>query len=289
MTIKASDTRPFLHLGATKTGSSFIQQKILGRAEGAVYLHAEVEQLTRAMRENLEVADLGRPLPSDRKVILSHEVLHGRPPEKMAPLLHRTFGDANILMVTRAPAKWLQSFYFQRIRNGEDREPSVWLAEDFKGLSGQLNFNHLHAEYSRAFGAENVYFLPYEMLAAAPGVFLDHLQKIAGLTFDSESFNMSIINRSATTAQMNNMRLANLFLNRLGRRNKDLVKKATEFRNAAVRILTERAPEQRPDDPRPEDLFPAELLAPLYANLDCLNNYPWYQDYAETYRLPKLA
>lgn len=236
---------------------ALFNKKFSAVLKGPYIFHAEVEQLTRAMRENLEIADLGRPIPSDRKVIFSHEVLHGRPPEKMAPLLHRTFRDANILMVTRAPAEWLQSFYFQRIRNGEDREPSIWLAEDFKGLSRQLDFNHLHTGYSRAFGAENVYFLPYEMLATEPRVFLDHLQKIVGLTFDTDSLNMSIINRSATTAQMNNMRLANLFLNRLGRRNKDLVKKATE------------------------------LLAPLYANLDCLSKYPWYQDYAETYRLPE--
>lgn len=66
MPITASDTRSFLHLGTTKTGSSFLQQKIFSRAKGVQYFHNEASRLTEAMRANDDVADPGKPVKPER-------------------------------------------------------------------------------------------------------------------------------------------------------------------------------------------------------------------------------
>lgn len=280
MPITASDTRSFLHLGTTKTGSSFLQQKVFSRAKRVQYFHNEAPRLTEAMRANAKVADLGKPLEANKKKILSHEVLHGRPADRMAPLLYHTFGPSSVLVVTRSPVEWVQSFYFQRIRNGEELAPQDWLEENIEGLSRQLNFDVLQQGYAKVFGSENIHFLPYEMLRAEPLVFLEHLKRIAGLDFDASALEMSFVNRSASVQQMDTMRRANEFLNRLGKRNKDLQKQMTEFRHSVVKQLTQNAAEDRANDP---GLFSATDLAPLYGGMACLDASPAYTGYHPHY------
>lgn len=283
MSITPTNHRAFLHLGMTKTGSSFLQQKILAKVEDTAYLHSQIGLITKALESGAERLELKGVTDRDQKVILSHETLHGKAPSRLAPLLNRTFGEATILVVTRAPAQWLRSFYFQRIRNGEDREPQVWLEENEKSLKRQLDFDLLFREYSKSFGAESVYFLPYEMLLSDPLRFLNHVQDIAGLSFEAKEIDMRLVNPSPRPEQIEQMRLANVHLNRLAGGDPELEKEITAFRKGLIRKVTKKAADAGPPTVLQSPIFELEKLKQYSSGFGCLQRHNWYLDYASLY------
>lgn len=280
--VDCRDNRAFIHLGMTKTGSSYIQQRIFSQVRNSNYYHDEIDDVTEAMTRGDHVVTFAKPVDPSKKSIFSHESLHGRPAAKAAPLLKRTFGEASILIVLREPAQWVESFYFQRIRNGETRDPSTWLKENKNNLSRQLNIDKLREEYSAVFGVDNFHILPYEMLSLDPTEFFRRLASISGLSFDPQKIDRSKINPSADPECMDAMRQANIALGPFIEDNDELKTLLKDFGRALVRHVTANKPAK---DSIREQIMPLEELAPLYANLTCLSEYSWYPDYADYYTL----
>lgn len=162
----------------TKTGTSFLQQKIFSRCANANYLHGEYPEILKCFKTNREYT-----VPENSKrIIFSHEAIYPKNHEQMSTFLLKTFHKSRILLTIRNPKDWIKSFYFQFIKShGETLNLQEWVKKHDDLIQRHYNFSEFYDIYSKKFGADNILILPYELMVIDFDLYLDTVLKFSGI------------------------------------------------------------------------------------------------------------
>ncbi|HEX8233198.1 MAG TPA: hypothetical protein VF559_07635 [Caulobacteraceae bacterium] len=265
----------FLHLGAHKTATTFIQRTLVHnrpylRAQGwkVIYLqkdrpevYAEVKRVRRSEDEsepaNLFLQMLNKVRDGKANHLLTSETILGKmsvrgagkiyPSHRhMIRLLKRGLGDTDVSVgfAVRNPGGYLESSYNWLVYNGATFDFAEYIERvDVDQLSWVPVVEHL----IEAFGAEKVSLWTYEDFKAAP---VEHIKKMIE-TAGAEASQLKI----PSTAPVNVsyapdvLPLASMWNRVLWQRRKELgPKKVSELRKRLRKLLQEGAP--RSDDSR---------------------------------------
>lgn len=188
--------RAVIHIGLHKAASTFIQRAAKACPRVGYVDFRQVEGLRRRAYDSA----LGRPVAGDglaediqafqgreggqsNRLFLTDERLHiWRGPRMIAPDrdagrqyqvlvrdgLKALCPQARIVLVTRAPDAWLTSMYRQDVKVGSPMTFAEWQDANHEFLTQAFAVDALIALYARAFGAENILVLPYELLRDDP-------------------------------------------------------------------------------------------------------------------------
>jgi len=214
------DRKVLIHVGFPKTGTTFLQRRFFPLLPGARYLDPESEDggFLADFFERLCYHPVSQPfLDETRKrfetlleglgehrVAVSRESLTGNPFEDFANLekicagLRYVFGKADIVVVIRRQADFLNSLYvhsvargcfkslhkFLNIRRGEfgRRRP----VQEHPGIDGEnlavgeLNYLRVYETYARHFGEEKLHCLLFEQMRRDLGSFSTNLAALFG-------------------------------------------------------------------------------------------------------------
>ena len=111
-------------------------------------------------------------------------------------MLAELFPNARILLVTRGFRSMIRSVYAEWVRRGLDLEIAEFCERMAETIGGDLlDYDHLISLYQRAFGADRVLILPYELLRDDPAAFIGELESWLGLDHfppDPERVNAAI-------------------------------------------------------------------------------------------------
>ncbi len=178
----------YIHIGATKTASTFLQYEVFPKLEGVRY----ERKITLAQAVMLSVN------PRKGKVLISDERLSGadaqcEPFEQRGEQIHYLkllFPEAKIILVTREKESWLKSAhnYIYRLR-GYKKDFKTFKKEldgrwsDWKSLEGLIRMYF-----------DDVFVLKYEELCESPHAFVNSICKFIGVDmihFDNKKYNVS--------------------------------------------------------------------------------------------------
>ncbi len=146
---------------------------------------SDIASIVKSYREKAEAIKDPRPrLISREDFMFPRKTDIATAPEK----LHKTIGDAHIIIVVREQFSWLQSYYFHHQRRHSMRKfqsPSNYvqteLAKTENSALSVLDFDHLVSLWEATFRPENVTVVPYELMKKAPDRFFDAFAKPLGL------------------------------------------------------------------------------------------------------------
>ncbi len=177
-----------LHIGYHKTGTTFLQRRILPKVCDNALIATDVSYVaeSEAYDPDAFVDDLCRQGldANGGKTVVSQEVLSGRgdgnpiwDPLRIRARLAETFSQAKVLIVVRNQFDYVLSPYAYRvvIRGLERRSLDGFLEKRFEWLKRILRYDRLVARYQGQFGRERVLVLPYELLRREPGRFVDQI------------------------------------------------------------------------------------------------------------------
>jgi len=182
---------PLVHAGYQKTGSTFLQRNLF--VDDSVFHSPWGTQSTQAIEhfvlahpERFDPDRIRADLigPPDLVPLISHEDLLGYPvhgryyAEQVVDRLARALPDARILVCIRRQPDILLSNYFQYVRQGGTKRLEALLSEnrDRPGFRPHFRLDHfeydlMHRLLTRQFAADQVRFLPMEMLRRDPAEF----------------------------------------------------------------------------------------------------------------------
>ncbi|MEM0982928.1 MAG: sulfotransferase [Planctomycetota bacterium] len=327
---------PLLHIGVRKAASTFLQSWFANH-DGVSYTTRRdlvEEALRRVLPADVLSEVLGesrvnrayRPRrESGRTPVISNEhfAMFAYGTELMTPdqilgvlkagrdVLAETYPDARILMVTRAPAKWVVSAYNQHIR-WPSRTSSfpAFVRKHVHYFRVNLNYRLIRDLYAEAFGADRVLVLPQEMLRDNQAGFLGAIESFAGIEGEvEEAFDFLPKNASFSDAETEKLRMLRTVLRTLESgsprrselnefREKVLAgqRDIDQFLGDAVacyatnpnpqvervlRVMFRGLPE--PSAKALDRTVPADLLAEFAEGCQFLTDRPEYQLYARSY------
>jgi hypothetical protein len=295
-------TGHLIHIGYPKTGSTFLQRWFevhpqLAFADGGIAGYRDVYSIVRdgATAPGPEVLyrvtsseGLSAPLPSAGKDVVDYG--GEQPPMKDAQAqvcatLAELFPTARVLVVTRGFRSMILSSYSQYVRSGGDVALADLIAGSLQGAtSGRLrardpfDYDHVLGIYARAFGAENVIALPYELLRDDADAFLRALEARLGLTHCAAAPDR--VNTSLSPVEM-------YWYPRLTRavRRLPLVRKRYLHATFANRLRFPIAVLQRfrPGRPVTADTIPDEIVEGYRGKAESLRGNALYGAYARDY------
>lgn len=228
--------------------------------------------------------------------------------------LKQVFPDARVFIVTRAPNAWIKSAYAQAVRGamtphrfpGFVRCHSTYLRQN-------LAYDRMRDLFAREFGAQNVLFLPQELLRHDPDRFFQLLSDYAGFRLKPREVAEHAKNASPSAQELdmlvNTWRILRL-LDKCGRRDgsrfykyyvdggvekiervyKMYERSAVEFRSPRGSRLLESVRDALPEptlNVRRFDVPPA-MLATLTTQCRFLLNLPGYETCTEAYAPPSV-
>lgn len=290
-----------LHIGQRKTATTWLQG-LANRAQEAGQLKFEHDALARCFRgknrETFASSDYDEfasllPSSADAPCFASLESLIMRDPREVARAVGEVWPDAKILITTRAPASYLKSSYASNTLAGGQTSSEKWVKRYSEvHMCQSHNLNLAYEVYSSAFGKENIFFLPFELLRDKSEVYIKRVSAIVGV--DLSQF---------TKEERTNSSPPSIYLFLQRRLSAKIAKHAPEVLNSAewhsfvraanhaarssvhieryITTLTEHRPELKGNIP---DL-PAEALNALGTNMTILREFPVYRRYADIYGL----
>lgn len=213
----ASPPRHVLHVGYAKAGATFFKAWCASRddvafAPGALGGYCTTgdlldglaagrprlavtsdEMLVTGVGPRVREAWLRRSLPADVPATASTEREHQRAATRRlqrdaqraaCAALHELFPTATVLILVRGFASALASMAAQAIKRGRLPHPAT--AERERSLAwkaGELDYDFVIGLYERAFGAERVVVLPYELLRDDTQAFVRALCRVGGVPY----------------------------------------------------------------------------------------------------------
>ena len=192
------------HIGYHKTGTTWLQMRLLRPAHGYAPPHEDIyathrdvfEHVTRPHKLAFDAAaaraalidGLGR---EDLVPVISSEILSGHPfwggrdSADFAHRLHQIAPQARILITIRAQIPAIASVYMQYVRRAGTLPPARFF--DGAQVLGYDGFDPVHFEYHRLvglyqslFGADRVKVMTQEALASDPAAYVAELARFAG-------------------------------------------------------------------------------------------------------------
>lgn len=177
------------HVGMPKCASTLLQKEIFPNIIDAEFL-AQRELHDAVGRKSLDGGEAARQLilknyaekiaASDYPAVFSSEHLsmpggwletrkNTRYPmlsrNEITEHLKRLGGESRVLLILRKQEDWLNSWYQERIKRYECRNPKDFVDSDtFAEISPYLLYSDTLKHYQDVFGKENVIALPYELL-----------------------------------------------------------------------------------------------------------------------------
>lgn len=202
-------TRPLIHIGYHKTGTTWLQRSVFTRPEtgfGALDEHTDIHDHIvfphaldfdpQACRAHFQ-PKFDQIFADGKIPVLSAERLCGNPhsggydSKDIADRLADTFPDGRILIVLREQKSIILSTYKQYIRAGGPCKLRQYLYPPDRGKSRLPLFDFEHFKYHRLighylkrFGRENVLVMPFEVFKAAPRDFVTPILAFAGVSLD---------------------------------------------------------------------------------------------------------
>ena len=216
-------SRPILHVGYHKTGTTWLQAEGFGLLQGVERVHdPEMKALFKDLALNEDTPDIAsirasvERNPAMRPVIsyefLSGAVLNGSPHRsRTAHRLAKALPEAEVLMVVRRQPEMLQSLHAQYVNQGGTEHFERFLSGHGRGFTfdpEHLEYDKLVFTYSDLFGLDSVLVLPYELLRVKPTEFLSRLADRWGTRVTGE-VRPRIINPSLSGWQLDMLRAWN--------------------------------------------------------------------------------
>lgn len=227
-------TRPVIHIGFQKTGSTWLQSQVFEVTPGLFNVdRTGIEQVLidpGPLRfDASEAKRLLAGVDPDTDVVLSHEWLAGHPDgngydaEVFANRLRQLFdGECCVLIVIRRQADALRSLYGEWVSHGGATGFSRFVSTP-DDLLWHPAFRLNHFEYDRVislyqdtFGVENVVVLPYELLANDPIAFVERCRRETGVA-DLVMADNSPAHRSFSDASLRTLRYLNKVVSEIDR------------------------------------------------------------------------
>lgn len=272
-----------LHVGYPKTGSNFLRRWFrdhpqLAYSEGGIAGFQSVYDIARQGAAPQE--DVRYRVTSSESIVLSDTRTDpAEAQERTCTLLADLFPNAHVLIVTRGFRSMIFSSYSQFIRSGADVTLEEFVAHPLLGQP--WDYDRVLAMYERAFGAEKVIVLPYELLRDDADRFVRALEERLGLTHQAAK--PGRVNTSLSAAEMYWYPRWTRVVQRLpiGSRLKHLYLRgifANRFRSAVAALQR-----VRPGTPVTADAIPEELIASYRAKASLLRAHPLYAPYARDY------
>lgn len=217
-----------IHIGLPKSASTYIQAAAQQRGDVQVLQwHNYAQNIVHAasLEAYLDGPGESNIAPhqprADAPVFVSCEELCGWAPRPVTTLEIQTYQrlvaaalkhelpDAKVLIVTRSPLSFVDSYYNQAVKEGASENPRVFTERWHAMLLGLLNYAKLYNLYASLFGASNVLVIPVELLRDDPGRFYDMIEGHAGFTLRPRSPESIQHNRSLTGHELQAMRVLN--------------------------------------------------------------------------------
>lgn len=217
-----------IHIGLPKAASTYIQAAALQRGDVQVlqwYNHAQNivnEASLAAFQSGPGESSTTPDSPSaDMPVFVSSEELCGWAPrpvtraeiqayqDLVAKRLKEELPDAKVLIVTRSPLSFVDSYYNQAVKEGSSENPHVFASRWGALLLELQNYTRLCSSYCSLFGTSNVLVMPVELLRDDPARFYDRIEAHAGFTLRPRSPESIQHNRSLSTHELQAMRVLN--------------------------------------------------------------------------------
>lgn len=202
-------TRHLLHVGYPKTGSTFLQRWFdshpqLAYADGGIAGFRDVYAIARESavphdppRYRVTSAEvLTAPIPDAGRPVIEYEKVFDVPVAaaqlQVCSTLAGLFANATVLIVTRGFRSMILSTLSQYARTGGDIDllTMVQTADEQRDprFLQAWDYDTLIAAYRGAFGADNVFVMPYELLRDDAGEFIGTLAARLGIDpFPAES------------------------------------------------------------------------------------------------------
>jgi hypothetical protein len=194
-------TRHLVHVGYPKAGSTFLQRWFdahpqLAHHYGAITGFRDMHAIAREGCTRRDVLyrvtsneEFAAPRPDAGKMAIEYErpreLTVAQSQERVCAILSATFPNATILIVTRGFRSMILSSLSQYARSGGESDPHARMRAAKTDLDPRRfemwHYDFLIALYERAFGAENVIVLPYELLRDDPDAFTDTLSTRLGI------------------------------------------------------------------------------------------------------------
>jgi len=192
-----------IHIGYPKTGSTWIQRRVIDNDDCAVGSVAPWTAVRTTIIEPLPLWYEGEPVrrmladgiarcgADGVAPVLSHELLCGQPVSGgfsatfVADRLHALAPEATVLIVVREQHAMLLSLYGEYVRNNGAGSLSTYLDPPSRDRFPvfdlrYLEFDRLAFRYQELFGADRVHVLLFEDLAADPLRFANVVLTLAG-------------------------------------------------------------------------------------------------------------
>jgi hypothetical protein len=197
-------------------------------------------------------------------------------------ILSSLFPNARVLIVTRGFRSIILSAYSQYVRSGGEATLESRLAAGTQLRRGKWQYDALIDLYAKAFGAENVIVLPYELLRDDSDAFLRALEERLGLEhfagYRDERFNPSLspvelywyprltraVRKLPVGARLRRLYARAAFVNRF-------------------RIPIAVLQRLRPGQPVTAELIPDEAVNAFRGQAESLRGNPLYAPYARDY------
>jgi len=214
-----------LHIGLPKAASTFLQQAVSQRDEVQLVSYGAfgIEQRALATVNGLELPVSPEPPALTDKVVVSSEELIGYGPDVpryqrlCAEALAATFPGSKVLVITRAPLSFADSFYNQLVKEGTSDNPDVFARRWGEFLVEVQYYPRLLRLYEGLFGPGSVLCLPMEQLRSSPESAFDAIRRHSGLDLTPSRPEIIRGNRSLAPKELHAMRVLNKIVSIMAR------------------------------------------------------------------------
>lgn len=198
-----SSIKNFIHIGFSKTGSSFLKYWFDAHPE----LHYSNKEALGGFKDTSSIYDYTKTndIENLKYFVTSDTRMHCwrildvdsadnwfdikdtyNHQEKVSKITRSLFGEAKILIITRGFEGVLQSFYSSYIKRGGTNNLEGMLNKYQKDyILPAYNYDFIINLYMKNFGKENVLVLPYEILKDNLESFLNEIEFFLGLTHNN--------------------------------------------------------------------------------------------------------
>lgn len=202
-------SRPLIHIGLRKTGSTWLRKKLFGRADTDFLTSSDTENPDESTFYKytcqLIMDDMGRLIPDEdfdpaalRKQLEplvvppgrcavfysarlgGHPLSNGFDRAQFCNRIKQVYSNARILIVIREQRSMILSNYMEHLKGGGADSLQHYLDGKWDTSCSALTFHYFKYDrlirlYQSAFGSENVLVLPFEMISTAPQDFIDRI------------------------------------------------------------------------------------------------------------------
>jgi len=287
-----------IHIGYPKTGSTFLQHWFganpqldyaIGGLAGFLSIGHIVKRSAIGPRRVMCRVTSEESLSMPRPHVWQPPSLDlAEAQAEACTLLAELFPNARILLVTRGFRSMIRSVYAEWVRRGLGLNLADFCARMAETTGGDLlDYDHVIALYQRAFGADQVLILPYELLRDDPVAFVRELESWLGL--DHFPPNLHRVNTAISSHELYWLpRIARVARSLplpagLRRRLRDNFHILAE--NLRVRRALHLAGRLRPDLKVTDDMVPADFVESCRGKARRLRALPLFAPYGEEYLL----